>query len=267
MSINERPPTPPVRSLLDLSGAVVLVTGGGSGIGSAIAGRFAEAGAQVMVHYHTSADGARAVAEQIVAVGGHAATAQADVTDAQQVAELVRRTVVVFGRLDVLINNAGMYPLAGLLEMTIEQWEAVLDANLRGVFLCTQAAARQMVAHGSGGAVINISSIEAEHPAPSHSHYDAAKGGVLMYTRAAAAELGPHGIRVNAVAPGLIWRDGLDREWPDGVARYRAAAPLGRLGQPVDVADACLFFASPAARWITGASLTVDGGVMTHQIF
>ncbi|HEX6123036.1 MAG TPA: SDR family oxidoreductase, partial [Ktedonobacterales bacterium] len=199
--------------------------------------------------------------------GGQAAAHQADLTAADEVAGLMRATVAAFGRVDVLVNNAGSYPLAGLLEMTLAQWEAVLNANLRSVFLCTQAAARQMIAQGSGGAIINITSIEAENPAPSHSHYNAAKGGVLMHTRASASELGRYGIRVNAVAPGLIWKEDLEREWADGVARFRQAAPLGRLGTPEDVADACLFLASPAARWITGASLTVDGGVMTHQIF
>ncbi len=151
--------------------------------------------------------------------------------------------------------------------MDVAQWDAVLAATLRSVFLMTQAAARQMIAQGGGGAIVNISSIEAENPAPGHSHYNAAKGGVLMYTRAAANELGPHGIRVNAVAPGLIWTPGLETNWPEGVARFLRAAPLGRIGTPEDVADACLFLASPAARWITGASLTVDGGVLTHQVY
>src|SRR4029079_17894897 len=108
---------------------------------------------------------------------------------------------------------------------------------------------------GNGGAIVNITSIEAESPAAGHSHYNAAKAGVLMYTRAAALELAAHGIRVNAVAPGLIWREGIEEAWPDGVARWKRAAPLGRLGRAEDVADACLFLASPAARWITGASL------------
>jgi 3-oxoacyl-[acyl-carrier protein] reductase len=117
------------------------------------------------------------------------------------------------------------------------------------------------------GAIVNITSIESVNPAPNHSHYNAAKGGVLMFTRASACELAPHGIRVNAVAPGLIRREGLERDCTDGVERWQNAAPLKRLGLPEDVADACLFLASSAARWITGASLLVDGGVMTHQIF
>jgi NAD(P)-dependent dehydrogenase (short-subunit alcohol dehydrogenase family) len=124
-----------------------------------------------------------------------------------------------------------------------------------------------MVAQGSGGAVVNISSIEGIQPAPKHSHYVAAKGGVIMFTRAAANELGEHKIRVNAVSPGLVWRDGLDQDWPDGVERYQKAAPLKRVGMPDEVADACLFLASPAARWITGINLVVDGGVMTNNVY
>jgi NAD(P)-dependent dehydrogenase (short-subunit alcohol dehydrogenase family) len=151
--------------------------------------------------------------------------------------------------------------------MAEEEWDLVINSNLRSTFLCTQAAAKQMIAQGSGGAIVNIASIEGENPAPMHSHYSAAKGGVLIYTVAAAQELGAHAIRVNAVVPGLIWREGIEQAWPEGVARWQKAAPLKRLGLPSDVADACLFLTSQAARWITGASLRVDGGVMTHQTF
>jgi NAD(P)-dependent dehydrogenase (short-subunit alcohol dehydrogenase family) len=258
---------PSVNGLLDFSGKGVLVTGSGRGLGSGIARRFAEAGAQVVVHYHASAAGAAEVVRSIRARGGQSVAHQADLTDAGDVARLIAHAVAACGRLDVVINNAGTYPAASLLEMTPEQWSAVLDTTLRSVFLCTQAAARQMIAQGEGGALVNISSIEAENPAPNHSHYNAAKGGVLMYTRAAASELGAYGIRVNAVAPGLIRSPSIEQDWPEGVARWTRTAPLRRLGTPEDVADACLFLASPAARWITGASLTVDGGVMTHQIF
>jgi NAD(P)-dependent dehydrogenase (short-subunit alcohol dehydrogenase family) len=250
--------------MLDFTGRVVVVTGAGQGLGAGIAARFAKAGASVVVNYRASAAGARALVEQIQQMGQRAAAIQADVTQRVQVERLVAETVGLFGRLDVLINNAGVYPLSTVLEMSDEEWDLVIDANLRSVFLCTQVAARHMP---DGGAIVNITSIEAENPAPGHSHYNAAKAGVLMYTRAAAHELGPLGIRVNAVAPGLMWREGIEEAWPDGVARYRKAAPLGRLGRPDDVADACLFLASPGARWITGANLRVDGGVMTKQIF
>ncbi|HEY8284194.1 MAG TPA: 3-oxoacyl-ACP reductase family protein [Chloroflexota bacterium] len=258
---------PSVNTLLDFTGKVALVTGSGSGLGQTIATRFAEAGARVVVHYQSSEAGARDVVRRVTTNGGQAIALQADVTNAEDVARLIRQAADQYDRLDVLINNAAKQPLVSLLEMTPAQWDETVTTNMRGVFLCTQAAAKQMIAQGTGGAIVNITSIEAENPAPLHSHYNASKGGVLMYTRAAANELGAHGIRVNAVAPGLIWREGIEQAWPEGVARWRQAAPLRRLGLPADVADACLFLASPAARWITGASLRVDGGVMTHQIF
>jgi NAD(P)-dependent dehydrogenase (short-subunit alcohol dehydrogenase family) len=257
----------PVPSLLDFAKKVVLVTGGGSGLGRGIALRFAEAGAQVVVHYRSSAAGARAVVEGCQQAGSRATAFAADLTNEGEVARLFGQAAEAHGPIDVLINNAGVYPSAPLVEITPRQWDEIIALNLRSVHLCTQAAARQMIAHGAGGAIVNITSIEAESAASAHSHYAAAKAGVLAHTRAAAWELGRHGIRVNAVAPGLIWREGIEQDWPDGVARWGQAAPLGRLGQPEDVADACLFLASSAARWITGASLTVDGGVLTRPAF
>lgn len=253
--------------LLDFSDQVVLVTGGGSGIGAGISRRFAEAGANVVVNYLTSESGANQVVEEIKGMGSEALAIQADVSQATEVSRLIERTTEAFKHIDVLINNAGIYPLSTFLDMTEEKWDQVVDASLKSTFLCTKAVSKQMIDQGEGGAIVNITSIEAENPAPMHAHYNAAKGGVHMFTKSVANELGPHGIRVNAVAPGLIWKEGIEQEWPDGVQRWLKAAPLGRLGMPDDVADACLFLASPAARWITGASLLVDGGVMTKQIY
>ncbi len=258
---------PPVKNLLDFTGRAVLVTGAGRGIGAGIARRFAEAGAGVAISYRSSAEGARELVAGIEAAGGRALAIEADVTAEAQVEALVERTVDAFGRLDVTVNNAGIYPMAPLVEMTEADWRQTVDANLTSVFLMTRAAGRRMIDRGEGGAIVNVASIEGYHPAPAHSHYSTTKAGVLMHTRAAALELGGHGIRVNAVSPGLIWRDGIDNDWPEGVERWRAAAPLERLGRPEDVADACLFLASPAARWITGADLKVDGGVTASSIF
>lgn len=259
------PPSP--KELLDFTGRVVLVTGASRGIGAGIALRFAQAGADVAVNYHASQEEAGQVVRQIEALGHSAFAVQADVRDRAQVEHMIERTVSELGDLDVLINNAGIDPLVPLLEMTDEQWEAVIQTDLRGVFLCTQVAAADMIARQASGAMVNIASIEAENPAANHSHYNAAKAGVVMHTRNAARELGPHGIRVNCVSPGVIDTGGLERAWPEGVERYRAAAPLGRTGMPQDVADACLFLASPAARWITGANLVVDGGVLTSTVY
>lgn len=257
----------PIGKLLDLSGKSVLVTGAGRGIGAGIARRFAEAGAAVVVNYRASAAGAEAVAQEIRDAGGTVAAIQADVTRRAQVEHLVAATVSAHGGLDILINNAGIYPVSTLVEMPEEEWDAVVDANLKSVHLATQAAATRMIEAGTGGAIVNIASVEGHSPAPMHAHYDAAKAGVIMHTRSAAQELGPHGIRVNAVSPGLIWAEGLEENWPEGVERWLAAAPLGRVGQVVEVADACLFLASPAAAWITGAVLPVDGGVLARPAF
>ena len=155
------------------------------------------------------------------------------------------------GPIDVLVNNAGIYPMHSILDASVDEWQEVVDANLRTTHLCTQAAARSMKERDTGGAIVNVASIEGLRPAPLHSHYNAAKGGVLMYTQSAALELGRYGVRVNAVSPGLIWREGIEQAWPEGVERFEERAPLKRLGRPEDIADACLFLASKAARWIT----------------
>lgn len=258
---------PSVANLLDYQGRSVLVTGSGRGIGAAIALRFAAAGADVAVHYRSSAEGAREVVGGIEALGGKAVAHQADLTSESDVARLIDSAWSDLGGLDALVNNAGSYPLSPLTEMSGGEWSEVIDSNVRSVFLCTQATANNWVEAGQRGAIVNIASIEGEAPAPMHSHYNAAKAAVIMLTRSSALELGPSGIRVNSVSPGLIWREGIEQDWADGVERWREAAPLGTMGRPEDVADACLFLCSPAARWITGANLRVDGGVMSSPAF
>jgi 3-oxoacyl-[acyl-carrier protein] reductase len=257
---------PAPRDLLDFSGKVVLVTGAGAGIGRDIALRFAQAGACVALHYRDSELGATEAAAEIARHGGRAEIVRADLRFAAAAEMIADHTMNTLGALDILINNAGAYPVTPLLQLKPDEWRDVLSANLDSVHFCTQAAAHIMRQRG-GGAIVNIASIEALNPAPGHAHYDAAKSAVLMYTRCAARELGPDGIRVNAVSPGLIWKDGIEEAWPEGVEAYRNAAPLGRLGQTKDVADSCLFLASPAAGWITGANLVVDGGVLTNRAY
>lgn len=257
-------PVPPVATLLDYTGRTVIVTGvSGGGIGAGLVRRFAEAGANLVIHYHSDAAGAAALA---AAAGGRTVTVAGDVTDDADVAAIVARAMERFGRIDALVNNAALQTHAALPDMTGAAFDRMMQVNVGGAFRCTQAVARHMAPQG-GGAVVNIASISGLEPAFTHAHYCSSKAALLMFTRAAALELGASGVRVNAVAPGLIWRDGLDTAWPEGVQRWRARAPLGRVGQAEDVADACLFLCSPGARWITGALLTVDGGVTTHPSY
>ena len=242
----------------------VLVTGASSWIGQGIARRFAAAGANVGLHFHKNRGEAQNVAARIEEHGGMCRLFKADLSVESETEEMIEAVSRSIGTVDILINNAGIYPLTLLVEMSEAEWREVIDANLTSCFFTVKAVASEMIKAGiknDGGAIINIASIEGENPAQFHTHYAAAKGGVIMHTKAAALELGKYNIRVNSVSPGLIWREGLEEQWPDGVQRYTRSAPLGRLGMPEDVADACLFLASPAARWITGVNLRVDGGV------
>lgn len=251
---------------LDIEGWTALVTGASQGIGAAIARRFAEAGASVAVHFRGNAAAAAGVVRAIAERGGRAAAFQAELSERAAVDALIARVVETFGSLDVAVNNAGSFPNRALLDMGEDEWREMYRSNVETAFLCLKAEARQMQATG-GGAIVNLASIAALCPGPEHAHYNSAKAAVLMLTRSAAQELGRYNIRVNAVSPGLIARPGIEQQWPDGVARWLARAPLGRLGEPEDVADACLFLASPAARWITGHNLVVDGGVMSAQTY
>jgi NAD(P)-dependent dehydrogenase (short-subunit alcohol dehydrogenase family) len=243
----------------DLSDTVTLVTGASGTIGRGIALRFAAAGGAVVVHGHRDRAGAESVAAQIRADGGAAHVLAADLTDEAACHRLVRDAASWTGRLDNLVNNAGVQPVEELADMPAASWRVMFEANLTSAFSCTQAAARVM--REAGGSVTHIASIEAARPAPGHAHYAAAKAALVMHARAAALEYGPLGVRVNTVSPGLVDRAGLAGSWPEGVERWHRAAPLGRLGDPADVGNACVFLASPMAAWITGQDLTVDGGV------
>lgn len=248
-------------ALPDLTGTTTLVTGASGGIGRGIALRFAAAGSAVAVHYHRDQTRADAVVQEIKAAGGKAVAFAANLSDDTACHELVHAATNWTGRLDALVNNAGIQPVTALPGMSALDWHTMLDTNLTSAFSCTQAAAQVMT---EGGVVIHIASIEATQPAPGHAHYSSAKAALVMHARAAALEYGPRGIRVNTVSPGLIDRPGLADDWPDGVQRWQRAAPLTRLGTPEDVANACVFLASPLASWITGHNLVVDGGVTNH---
>ena len=255
---------PAVNALLDLSGRTAIVTGASGGIGSGIARRFGEAGAKVVCHYNANRDAADAVVASITEAGGTAVAIQADISGEAGAERLVADAAAAFGGVDILVNNAGIQPVKALGEVTSAEWNEMMAANAAGPFLLAKALVAALRGAGKGGSIVNIASIEGHHPAPWHGHYATSKAALLMFTKAAALEFGEFGIRVNAVCPGLIHRDGIEEGWPEGVARWQSAAPLKRLGRPEDIADACLFLASDAARWITGADLVVDGGVLTR---
>ncbi len=254
----------PVARLLDLSGRTAIVTGSSGGIGSGIARRFAEAGASVVCHYHRNRDAAGKIAEQVRSNGGKAKAIGADVCSIADVEALIAEARSEFGGVDILVNNAGIQPVKAFTELSGPDWSEMMAANVTGPFLLARAVAEELRRAGKGGAIVNIASSEGHNPAPGHGHYAAAKAALLMFTKAAALELGQYGIRVNSVSPGLIRRDGIEEAWPEGFTRWKNAAALTRLGEPEDVADAALFLASDAARWITGADLVVDGGVMAR---
>ncbi|BAU43127.1 3-oxoacyl-[acyl-carrier-protein] reductase [Leptolyngbya sp. O-77] len=242
-----------------LAGQVAIVTGASRGIGRAIALALAAEGAKVAVNYASSSGAADAVVAEIAGAGGEAIALQADVSKADQVDTLFAAVMEKWGRVDVLVNNAGITRDTLLLRMKPEDWQAVIDLNLTGVFLCTRAASKIMLKQKSGR-IVNISSVVGLMGNPGQSNYSAAKAGVIGFTKSVAKELAPRGITVNAIAPGFIATDmthGLNSE---DILKF---IPLGRYGQAEEVAGATRFLAAdPAAAYITGQVLNVDGGMV-----
>jgi 3-oxoacyl-[acyl-carrier protein] reductase len=248
---------------INLKDKVALVTGASRGIGRSIATTLAAAGALVVINYKSNAAAAEEVVSAITAAEGRAAAIQADVGEAAEVERLFKELLERYGKIDILVNNAGITRDTLLLRMKEEDFDAVLQTNLRGVYLCTKAALRPMTKARSGR-IINITSVVGLMGNAGQANYAAAKAGIIGFTKAAAREIASRNITVNAVAPGYI-----ETELTDVLSETVRQAileniPLGRLGQPQDVADLVCFLASDAAGYITGQTLTVDGGMVMH---
>lgn len=251
--------------LFSLAGKAALVTGGGRGLGRGIALALAQAGADVAVASRTQAQ-VEEVAAEIRELGRRALAVVADVAELADVRRMVDETTSEFGRLDVLVNAAGVNQRTPSLEVTPELWDTILGVNLRGTFFACQAAARVMMAQG-GGSIINIASLLSAVGIPTLAPYAASKAGVVGLTRVLAAEWGPHGIRVNCIGPGYFRTEMTKRLFsdPEWFSRLKRQVPLGRGGLPEDLAGAAVFLASDASRYVTGHVLFVDGGYLASR--
>jgi L-rhamnose 1-dehydrogenase len=248
-----------------LKGKVAIVTGAARGIGRAIALRFAEEGARVAIADVRQDDGRRTV-EMIQVAGGETTFIATDVTIAQQVQAMVEAVLERWGTIDILVNDAGICPFEEFLAMPEAMWDEVLQVNLKGYFLCSQAVARVMVERGIKGRIIAISSISAEFGGSNQAHYCASKAGINLLVKSMAISLGPYGITCNAVLPGTVETD-INRQMlaDPGVCEYWSTrTPLGRIGTPEDITGPVLFFASDDSNWCTGSLLVVDGGTSVN---
>ncbi len=260
----------PITELIRLDGKTAVVTGA-VGIGYGIAYRLAEAGANVVIASRNESDAKMAV-NTLVKNGWQAHAVRADVSKEDEVKAMVTETVSHYKSLDILVNNAGVYPTIPVSQMTLEDFQKVLNINLIGVFLCTKYSAEQMIKQGKGGKIVNVTSIDALHPSSiGLAHYDASKHGVWGFTKNVALELAPHNIFVNAIAPGGILTPGVQKmqKIPDSkidmqvmLKSFLERIPMGRMGEPDDIGKVALFLVSDMSSYMTGTQIVVDGGVL-----
>jgi glucose 1-dehydrogenase len=249
-----------------LQGKTAIVTGAGTGIGQGIALAFAKEGASVVVDYVGDASIAQDSLDQIKALGAKGLGIDADISNPKDVASLIQQTVQTFGKLDIFVNNAGIERKVAFVDYPLEEWAKIMAVNLTGPFLCSQAAAKQMIAQGKGGRIINISSIHEDLPMPTNAPYCASKGGLRMLMRTIAVELAPHGITVNNIGPGAIFTP-IDKDVESDAklnAAILAEIPMGRWGKPEEVGQLAVYLASDDASYVTGSTHFIDGGMLRN---
>jgi 2-deoxy-D-gluconate 3-dehydrogenase len=258
----------PLNQAMDLSSKVAIITGGAMGIGFGIAYRLAEAGAAVVIA-DVNKNAADASASKLSEKRWRAGAVQADVSSPEQAARVIDSVVGNYGRVDILVNNAGIYPTIPVMQMQPKDFERIILVNLEGAFFCTKAAAKNMIDKGSGGKIINVTSIDALHPSMiGLATYDASKHGLWGFTKNAALELAPHKIWVNAIAPGAISTPGTGAGGPtnpqleEAMKPFVAKIPMQRIGEPDDIGKVALFLASDLSNYMTGSQIVVDGGVL-----
>jgi glucose 1-dehydrogenase len=253
---------------MSLKGKVAIVTGGNSGIGRAIALGLAKAGANIAIDYVVHPEATDALESEISKLGDVAIGVKADVSRIAELQALIDATVAKFGRVDIMVNNAGVETRTSVLDTTEDQYDKVLAINLKSAFFGTQIAARQMIAQGGGGRIINITSVHEDWPMPGNTAYCLAKGGMRMLTRTAGVELAPHGIRVVGVGPGAVATpiNLSTMNDPALLAKLNAAIPLGRMAQPEEIADVVVFLAGDGASYLTATTIFADGGIMQSSV-
>ena len=252
---------------MKLLGKVAIVTGAATGIGRAIAKRFVQEGAAVVVDYVGKPDAAEELVKEMAASGGKGLAIQADVSQPDQVENLLAATMKAFGRLDIVVNNAGVEKKAAFVDYPVEELHKILNINLVGPFLVAQAAARQMISQGEGGRIINISSVHEDLPMPTNAAYCASKGGLRMLARTIAVELAKDKITVNNIGPGAVYTpiDADIEGKPEMEKALMAEIPLNRWGKPEEIAGLAVFLASDEAGYITGSTYFIDGGMLRQS--
>ncbi len=249
---------------MTLKGKTAIVTGGNSGIGKAIVLGLAEQGASIAIDYVAHPEATEDLERKVASLGDQAIGVDADVSDVEDLERLVAAAVKAFGRLDIMVNNAGVETRTSILDTTEEQYEFVLNVNLKSAFFGTQIAAKQMIRQGEGGRIINLTSVHEDWPMPGNTAYCLSKGGMRMLTRTAGVELAPHGITVVGVGPGAVDTpiNKLTEDDPAKMKRLNDAIPLGRMAKPEEIASVVTFLAGHGASYVTGTTIFADGGLM-----